>query len=529
MMKRNKVKVLLGTILLIIVMTKSVFAQEMKNQQLESIGIQYITHIQDKGWETQWKTDGELSGTVGESKRLEALQVKLTGDYPTDASVETKVHVQNEGDLGPFLMGSTAGTEGKGLRLESIKLELKNLPGYSLKYNVQVENLGWLKDTADKTKWFNSGETAGTSGQGLRLEGICIRLVKDAVNLTEYNKALLNVKKENYTKASWEQYQKVVDANLVSEMNTQSEIDLATANILEAQKLLEALPEILEIKAVGQKTIEISGNNLKNISDEEIEVQGNKINEIDVNSEGTKSLIYLDTDLSPGENISVTTKIGEETQEYSVNYVIQGNSIAITSSVFDDDLANQQIELLVDGTQTTGDYLQLAGFNLNILAWDENGTDVTSQLFGTGTNNNGRLNQYGFTSDANFYVQAILSNGESTVTSEKTAIKIRNLNKNESNFSQIMITDMMNNNLDVNNLVLAKGCVLSFSKVFLEDPENCEISPGNYQITSFSPDKVVIIRNPVTQRLEIKGVGSGTASLFFSVGKVTKTVNIEIN
>lgn len=147
--------------------------------EAEPLGVRYLTHIQDYGWERDWVTAGALSGTAGQSKRLEALKVELTGDLPADASIETAVHVQNQGDLGPFAMGSAAGTSGKSLRLENITLTLNNLPGYSLHYNVHVQNQGWLRDENDPSSWFSSGEVAGTSGKSLRLEGIRIELVKD--------------------------------------------------------------------------------------------------------------------------------------------------------------------------------------------------------------------------------------------------------------------------------------------------------------------------------------------------------------
>jgi hypothetical protein len=146
-------------------------------------GVRYLTHVQDSGWESEWVTDGALSGTYGQSKRLEALKVELTGELPAGASIETTVHVQNQGDLGPFAMGSAAGTTGLSLRLENICLTLNNLPGYTLLYNVHVQNRGWLRDETDSSSWFRSGEVAGTSALSLRLEGIQIKLVKTETDL----------------------------------------------------------------------------------------------------------------------------------------------------------------------------------------------------------------------------------------------------------------------------------------------------------------------------------------------------------
>ncbi|WP_296561473.1 hypothetical protein [uncultured Acetobacterium sp.] len=298
---KRKISVLLTMVLL---MSTVMPALGMANENIINAsavaGVRYKTHVQDFGWETNWVTDGDLSGTVNLGKRLEALQIELTGSLPQGATIETSVHVQNKGGLGPFAMGTSAGTSGQSLRLESIKLELKNMPGYTLKYNVHVQNKGWLKDQLDDSTWFKSGESAGSSGEGLRLESIRIKLVQEndafleyqavletveeadytpeswvvyrsiveanlmkisdppekikiatgkivkaqknlvkGKNLTRYKAVLSAAVKSEYTEESWLEYQKVLDANVVSQLNTQKEIDKATANILEAQKMLQ--------------------------------------------------------------------------------------------------------------------------------------------------------------------------------------------------------------------------------------------------------------------------------------------------
>ncbi|MGE4508136.1 MAG: hypothetical protein AB7D16_05845 [Eubacteriaceae bacterium] len=108
-MKKKISSLLISVVLATLLIPGAAFAENVETQA-ESVGVQYKTHIQDKGWETEWKADGALSGTVGEWKRLEAIKVELTGDVPENANIETWVHVQNEGDLGPFVMGEAAGT-----------------------------------------------------------------------------------------------------------------------------------------------------------------------------------------------------------------------------------------------------------------------------------------------------------------------------------------------------------------------------------------------------------------------------------
>ena len=236
-MKKSVATALVAVFLFSLATPSSAFAQD-EITTAASVGVQYKTHIQDKGWESDWKTNGNLSGTVGEWKRLEALNIQLTGDFPSTANIETYVHVQNKGDLGPFSMGADAGSEGEGLRLENIRLVLNNMPGYILKYNVQVQNKGWLRSQSDESTWFQSGQTAGTAGEGLRLEGIRIKLVQVNAAYEAYLAALAAVDEDDYTIASWQTYQEVVDANQVKTTDSSTKINKATSAIKAAQKNL---------------------------------------------------------------------------------------------------------------------------------------------------------------------------------------------------------------------------------------------------------------------------------------------------
>ncbi|WP_186840859.1 leucine-rich repeat protein [Acetobacterium fimetarium] len=139
-------------------------------------GVTYRTHIQNNGWENTWASDGNRSGTEGQSLRLEAIEINLTGEnLPAGAHIEYLTHVQNTGWETDWTRdGQPAGTEGQCLRLEAIQIRLVDMPGYSVQYRTHVQNDGW------ETKWSADGESAGTEGQSLRLEAIEIRLVRVA-------------------------------------------------------------------------------------------------------------------------------------------------------------------------------------------------------------------------------------------------------------------------------------------------------------------------------------------------------------
>ena len=67
-----------------------------------------------------------------------------------------------------------------------------------------------------------------------------------AAALEAYEEALAAVEEEDYTVDSWDAYQAVVEANVVTEENTVEEINAATAAILEAQENLETELEAAE-------------------------------------------------------------------------------------------------------------------------------------------------------------------------------------------------------------------------------------------------------------------------------------------
>ncbi|MBR3317583.1 MAG: hypothetical protein IKG21_07195, partial [Atopobiaceae bacterium] len=73
--------------------------------------IKYQTHIQGIGWQG-WRSDGDMSGTAGQSRRLEAIRIKLTGDMAKRYDVYYRVHAQRFGWMGWAKNGASAGTAG---------------------------------------------------------------------------------------------------------------------------------------------------------------------------------------------------------------------------------------------------------------------------------------------------------------------------------------------------------------------------------------------------------------------------------
>lgn len=132
-------------------------------------GVSYISHAQDYGW-LNWMSNGDLSGTTGKSKRVEAIKIKLDGlsTSLTDA-IQYRVHVQDIGWMNWVSDGALAGTTGESKRIEAIQIKLNSSLNKTVKYRVHVQDIGWMD-------WVANGQTAGTTGQAKRIEAIEIKI-----------------------------------------------------------------------------------------------------------------------------------------------------------------------------------------------------------------------------------------------------------------------------------------------------------------------------------------------------------------
>ncbi len=135
-------------------------------------GVSYRTHVQTYGWESQLSSNGATSGTTGESKRLEGIQIKLS-NMPVSGGISYRTHIQTYGWEDTYSSdGETSGTVGQSKRLEAIQIKLTGEVSelYDVYYRVHAQTYGWLG-------WAKNGESAGTEGLYKRLEGIQIMLV----------------------------------------------------------------------------------------------------------------------------------------------------------------------------------------------------------------------------------------------------------------------------------------------------------------------------------------------------------------
>lgn len=165
-------------------------AVEAAAKEANKPSIQYRVQVQDHAW-MSWVNEGEMAGTVGESRRMETLQVRMLNCE--GVSLKFYAHIQDLGDCYFTDKDEYVGTVAQSKRVEAIGITSEGLKekGYQLQYRVQVQDIGWMP-------WVNDGEVAGTRYQSKRLETIEIRVVPIAegtkaeymLNLTNYDVAL---------------------------------------------------------------------------------------------------------------------------------------------------------------------------------------------------------------------------------------------------------------------------------------------------------------------------------------------------
>lgn len=133
--------------------------------------VNYSSHVAFLGWQ-DYVSEDELSGTEGQSLRLEAIKIKLS-DLEYSGDIEYSTHVAFVGWQDYVSMDKLSGTEGQSLQLEAIKIRLTGelANHYDVCYKTHVAFLGWQD-------YVCNDELSGTTGQSLRLEAIKIKLVK---------------------------------------------------------------------------------------------------------------------------------------------------------------------------------------------------------------------------------------------------------------------------------------------------------------------------------------------------------------
>ncbi|ACZ31573.1 N-acetylmuramoyl-L-alanine amidase family 2 [Xylanimonas cellulosilytica DSM 15894] len=156
----------------------------LTGQLAQQYDVIYRVHVQDVGW-MGWARNGGVSGTAGMSLRTEAVQVRIVpkGQAAPGSSVPAAVqvglsvapHVATLGWLGGVGAGQAAGTSGRGLALEALRLGSSTPWSGGIQCRAHVQNIGW-------TGWTGQGGVCGTTGRGLRVEAVALRFTGSAAS-----------------------------------------------------------------------------------------------------------------------------------------------------------------------------------------------------------------------------------------------------------------------------------------------------------------------------------------------------------
>ena len=85
--------------------------------------IEYCAHVSNIGWQ-DWVKDGKTAGTTGKALAVEAVKIKLTGDLAEHYDVYYRTHVRNIGWQSWVKNGNQAGTTGQAKSVEAIQIKL---------------------------------------------------------------------------------------------------------------------------------------------------------------------------------------------------------------------------------------------------------------------------------------------------------------------------------------------------------------------------------------------------------------------
>lgn len=147
--------------------------EQIPGEPVNDAQMWYRAHVQDLGWCDPVR-DGQVAGTVGFGKRLEALKMTPPEGWVLDVAV----HVANVGwkhyrGIERGVKDPIIGTVGKGNAIESVLITVTARPNgdkRKLKFRVHQAETGWKA-------WTKEGFASGSDGLSIQLEAIQIKIV----------------------------------------------------------------------------------------------------------------------------------------------------------------------------------------------------------------------------------------------------------------------------------------------------------------------------------------------------------------
>ena len=159
----------------------SILADE-QDQLYNNGEVYYSSHVQDVGWQDS-VTSGQISGTVGQARQIEALCMRLSGEISDKYDIYYRVHVEDFGWLDWAKNGTNAGTEGLFKQIEAyeVRLVTKNspAPGNTQRTFIEFKPEVYYSSHVQDTGWqgfVSTAQISGTVGQAKQIEAIKLTL-----------------------------------------------------------------------------------------------------------------------------------------------------------------------------------------------------------------------------------------------------------------------------------------------------------------------------------------------------------------
>ena len=268
----------------------------------ETVKVVYQARVAKIGWQKKVE-DGALAGTEGKALSIEALKIKLAGlseEDQKDSKIIYKTHVQSYGWQKEVENGALAGTTGQGKRIEAIKITLPD-SDYTgnVEYQAYVQGIGWQS-------WKKNGELAGTSGQSKRIEAIRVKLTGE---IAKYYEVYYSI---HLAKIGWCNYESA--GRVTGTIDLSKKIE--ALKICLVKKDAETAPNTSGVKYVeGYKSGNFYYNGyIKGVGATGNVSQGNTVGTIGKKQQLQSLTLYLDQSnkLAPSGTIQYATHIAKE-------------------------------------------------------------------------------------------------------------------------------------------------------------------------------------------------------------------------
>ena len=146
------------------------------SNQLTVKNVSVSAHVQNIGWMDPVGS-GKVAGTTGRGLNLEALKISLEVDGATSQeqvanALSVEAHVSNVGWQAAVGNGGTAGTTGQARAVEALRVRLSaDLSArYTVWYRVHSAEFGWLG-------WACDGADAGSAGYGRAVQAVQVAVL----------------------------------------------------------------------------------------------------------------------------------------------------------------------------------------------------------------------------------------------------------------------------------------------------------------------------------------------------------------